>query len=269
MRFRTPPLSFLLLLPLAVGCRNNRGDVLEAEVRGRDRELRELRTECDTIRTTNEALERELYRQRGIVPPPNLNNRTPDRSALPAGLREVALGSGTGGIDDDRAPGDEALMVVIVPKDDDGQSVRAVGAVTITAREIDPQGAKTFLSSWEISATDLRRYWKSGLLSTGYSITLPWKKVPTRTKMRVEVRFVSPDGRVYEAERDITIRPPAPGSGTPGGTTPANPAEQPADSTTPPEGLLPANVLPMPAPVSLRDAIRIRMPVPSPDPNEP
>ena len=32
MRFRTPPLSFLLLLPLAVGCRNNRGDVLEAEV---------------------------------------------------------------------------------------------------------------------------------------------------------------------------------------------------------------------------------------------
>jgi len=252
----------LPILPLmAVGCRNNRGDVLEAELRGREREVRELRSELDTTRATNEAFERELYRQRGVVPPLNLNNRTPsDRSALPAGLKEVALGSGTGGIDEDRVPGDEALMVVIVPKDDDGQSVRAVGAVVITAREIDPQGAKTFLSSWEISATDLRRYWKSGLLSTGYQITLPWKKLPTRTKMRVELKFVSPDGRVYEAERDVTIRPPAPGSI-------ATPAEQSAEVV--PEGFLPSNTLPMPASVPLRDAIRIRQPVPSPDPNEP
>jgi hypothetical protein len=62
------------------------------------------------------------------------------------------------------------------------------------------------LSSWEISAADLRRTWKTGLFSTGYFVVLPWKCPPSTEKMRVVAQFETADGHLYETDKDITIR---------------------------------------------------------------
>src|SRR5262249_56036998 len=56
-------------------------------------------------------------------------------------------------------------------------------------------------------ADELRGTWGSGLLSTGYYVILPWKSWPASDKLRVVTQLVLPDGRVFEADKDVTIRP--------------------------------------------------------------
>ena len=45
-----------------------------------------------------------------------------------------------------------------------------------------------------------------GLLSIGYMIQLPWKTPPRIETIRVVVRFILPDGRAYEADKDLKVR---------------------------------------------------------------
>lgn len=190
----------VLALFVAAGCRNSRGELVEAELRTKERMLRETREELERSRLINESLEKEfLRRQQGL--PPNRDN---------SGLlspKDIVIGNGTGGVDDDRLPGDEALMVVVVPRDEDGNPVRVVGILTVTAWEILPGGVKSPLSSWEINADDLRKTWKQGLLGSGYFVTLRWKKLPTQERLRVAAQLTLPDSRSYEADKDIPIRP--------------------------------------------------------------
>lgn len=189
----------LLGLALAAGCRAPRSDLVEAELRTKERLLRETREELDRARLMNEALERDyLNRQAGAPPGPSSALLSP---------KDIVIGSGTGGLDEDLKPGDEALQVVVVPRDEDRNPVRAVGTLNVAVWEIAPTGVKIPLSTWEVGASDLRRTWKSGLIGSGYHVVLNWKKLPTQERLRIAAQLVLPDGRVYEADKDVSVRP--------------------------------------------------------------
>ncbi len=103
--------------------------------------------------------------------------------------------------------------MVAEPLDADNQAVKVPGSLFIQALEITPAGLKQPLSTWQISDDELRRSWRAGLLSTGYVLVLPWKVWPTNDKLRVVVQFHTADGRLFEADKDVTIRVvPAAGS---------------------------------------------------------
>ncbi len=100
----------------------------------------------------------------------------------------------------------------------------------------------------------LRRSWRSGLLTTGYVLNLPWKVWPSTEKLRVTAVLQLTDGRVFEADKDITVRltpvnrrpalvpddktgpsfPPAPHSTDDGGP-PLLPSPRPINPTKPPK----------------------------------
>ena len=81
------------------------------------------------------------------------------------------------------------LQVFVEPRDGDGHTLKAPGTLTVHAFEITTEGLKKPLCSWEVSANESRRSWKSGLLSTGYSLVLPWKVWPSYDKVRVVAQF--------------------------------------------------------------------------------
>jgi hypothetical protein len=221
--------SLGLLLAIA-GCRAPRSDLVEAELRTKERALRETREELDRSRLMNEALEREFLRRN------QTDASRPDNAAI-LSPKDIVLANGTGGVDDDGIPGDEALQVVVVPRDEDGNPVRAVGVLSVAAWEIMPGGVKVPLSTWEVNALDLRRTWKSGLLGSGYHVVLKWKKLPTQVRLRVAVQLKLPDGRVYEVDKDIPIRPLKQIAPLPGNIMPSAPDDGPA--ITPPAQILP------------------------------
>ena len=198
--------SFCLLLPcacafLVVGCHSNSArDLLEAELRTREEDLREAKEELYRQQCENQALLRETaaVRQGG----PKL---TPEQAAQTYRLKQIALGRGTGGLDNDDCPGDEALQIIVEPKDCDGHTIKAPGALHVEALDISPEGIKTPFSTWDVPPDQVRRSWRSGFLSTGYSLVLPWRSWPANEKVRVVARFVVSDGRVFEAEKDVTV----------------------------------------------------------------
>jgi hypothetical protein len=230
-------LVVLGLCPLTVGCQpNKRYDAIEAELRTRNRELLETRAALEQSRTLNRAYEQQQQLTAPHGPP----------ATLPTGgvfVRDVQLARGTGGLDEDGAPGDEALMVVVVPRDDDGSAVKVPGRLQVSALEVTPQGLKNPIGNWDISPERLRPTWRSGVLSTGYFVTLPWQTFPTTERVRVLVRLSTIDGRAFEADRDVTVRPvyQAVPRGNPHATTPVVPSPGPHPDTVlpPPADLVP------------------------------
>jgi hypothetical protein len=235
----------LFLLPAALcfilsGCRHGR-DLVEAELRTKDRDLHCIRDELYRSESFNESLRRELCALRGISP----SHLTPEGASQTYGVTTVTLGRGTGGYDADGAPGDEALQVVLEPKDPDGHTIKAPGTVEVQALEITKEGLKTPISAWNVSPDQLRRSWKSGLLSTGYSLVLPWQMWPSSEKIRVVVRFKLEDGRLFEADKDVTVR-----------VAPEHKRRMPpADGIMPPEPIPPPKEFEAPQPRKLQRSI--------------
>ena len=202
--------AFLLffLLPLiffSTGCRN-KTDLVEAELRTRDRQYREALEEQRNAEARLEAsqLENDALRKGSKI--------TPEQAASTYGLKKIVLGRATGGFDHDGLPGDELLQVVVEPRDYDDHTIKAPGTLQIYALETNAQGIKAPLCMWDIPAGQLRQSWKQGLLSTGYTLTLPWKVLPVTEHVRVVVRFTTPDQRAYETDKDIKVRV-VPGAG--------------------------------------------------------
>lgn len=200
---------FLFPFSLMLGCHSSHR--LEQELRHKDLELDELRGELHKTEAFNHALGRQLQEVHQVQPcvPPGPCAKVPsDIGYLTAGVKEIVLGRQTGGYDDDRIPGDEALQVVVEPRDSDGSAIKAPGTLRIAAFQITSQGLKQPLSAWELAPEDLRRTWKSGLLNTGYYVIVPWKVWPSTEKLRVVAQLILIDGRIFEADKDVTIRLP-------------------------------------------------------------
>lgn len=189
------------LLAATSGCRSN-SDLVEAELRNRNEDLRTMRAELVKAEFINDALAREVSALRQQGP----GKITPEQAAQTTTLKEIVLTRQTGGYDQDRQPGDESLMIAFEPKDGDGHTIKAPGSLQVTAQEVSKEGLKTTLCAWDVSAEEVRRGWKDGFFFKGYQVILPWKSWPNSEHLRITVRFYLADGRVFEADKDVTVR---------------------------------------------------------------
>ncbi len=227
----------MALTAFASGCRSC--DRVESALRTRENEVRELREELERSELYNQALQQELRVMRGET-----CAQPGEQPCVGYPVRSLTLGRQTGGRDADCGEGDSALQVVMEPRDPEGQPIKAPGTALIQVLEITSEGLKRPLSAWEISADQMRQSWRSGLLTTGYVLTLRWKIHPATDKLRVVAQLRLTDGRVFEADKDITIRLPA------GAKRSAAPPMPPADPVPVPD----KTPLPPPQPVDPSDA---------------
>lgn len=194
----------ILITSGLTGCRGGgraARDNLESELRNREEDVRQLREDLDRAECFNQALSRELSAVR-CEPGPN---GVVERPSMPYPVQTLRIGRGTGG----RAAecgGDDALQLQVEPVDCEGQTIKAPGNLYVEVTEITKEGLKRPLSSWDLPQDQLRGKWQNGLFSTGYMLTLPWKAPPMSEKLRVLARLSMLDGRVFEADRDITVR---------------------------------------------------------------
>ncbi len=259
MRQPVTLLIVALLATVVAGCRTApRKDLVEAELRVKDQDLRELRSDLERTEAYNQFLQRELKATQGAVPPGVADG------VSPAGVRSIVLGRQTGGIDEDGLPGDEALQVVLEPRDGDNHTIKAAGAVHIQALEVTLEGVKKPLSSWHVDPESLRKAWRTGLLSTGYFLNLPWKNWPSSTKVRVIVQFVGQDERLFEADRDVVVRlAPEAQRKTPGVEGP--PFPMPSDGPSLPGLPREGDILPQPRKVEPEKKDEKELPKEQPD----
>ena len=217
------------------GCKpNKRYDLIEAELRTRERELEDTRAALEQSRNLNRAYAQQSP---GAVPPPGTPAYIP--------VKEITLGRGTGGVDEDGVPGDDGLMVVVIPKDEDGSPVKVPAQVQIAAWEVTPAGLKRQIGNWTVPPEKVRPTWRSGLISTGYFVPIAWQTYPSTERVRILVRLTTLDGRAFETDKDVIVKlcqtprvapPVGPVTpSTPGGREPLHP--DPAPPTGVPPGV--------------------------------
>jgi hypothetical protein len=208
---------WVCLVMLNMGCFSSSArqaqELLEADLRSQERHIQELKAELDRKEGVIHGLDYEVERMQQSAS----GARQPGEPQAPGIVKDIALGRLTGGYQQNaRINFDDSLQVVLEPRDSDGHAIKVPGSVHIDLFEITPQGLKTPLSSWDISQRELRRLWDQPLIGgPSYRIILPWKAIPTMDKLRVVARFTTLDGKLYEAERDVTIKLP-PGAPRPG-----------------------------------------------------
>ncbi|MBM4072119.1 MAG: hypothetical protein FJ271_24810 [Planctomycetes bacterium] len=255
--------------------------LLEAELRSREMQFRELLDDYDRVQHHNHAIEHELAAMRqGWAPPPEVAAHT-------VTVQKITLGRMTGGTDIDGCYGDDGLLVVVEPRDCENQTLKAPGSLHIMALAVDPHGLKAPVGTWDVPPDQLRYTWKQGLLSNGYSVTVPFQVPPMTENVRVAVRLVMPDGRTFETDKDVKVKLAArhqrpgiapdgpmvvPPSMGPRGMGPAigppppiappgTPQDTPIFMPRPAPDAMPAPAPPGPE-QSLRSAIRVNRPVP-------
>jgi hypothetical protein len=223
----------LTLAAAAGGCHSC--DKVESELRARESELLAARGELFHCQAANQSLELELKSLRGEGAA-----SCPDGPVPVYPVKSLVLGRGTGGRNEDGCPGDEALEIHLQPNDSEGQPVRVAGIARVEAIEISPEGLKHPLSAWDVPADELKRSWRSGLLSTGYVLVLPWKQWPSTERVRVVAQLQLADGRVFEADKDVRVRVTPPDRRPAPAPAPPKPAPGPPKPADPPEEVLPA-----------------------------
>lgn len=199
------PLVWILAFLIGVtgpGCRSKTNGV-ENALRLTEESLRESREELQKQSVYTSALEHELRIIRGEV-----YAGQPGKPVAVFPVRSVVLGRQTGGHDSLNGTGDDGLQVIIEPQNADGRPIQVPGDAMLQVLEVTQEGHKRLLSSWYVDKDQIKASWKMGLLSQGYNLILPWKVIPTTDKLRLLLQFRLEDGRVFEADRDITVRLP-------------------------------------------------------------
>ncbi len=194
-------LPVLLLLALSAGCRS-RSDLVERQNHDLEVALREAHEQVLNTQAYAEAVQHELDCMRVARSPGHPLPEAPDPAFA---LKSIALSRQTGGICTDDLPGDDALEVVVEPIDLDGHAIKAPGTLRVELFQVTGNSKKP-ISAWQIGNGQLRVHWRSGLFSSGYAVTLPWKTWPNSESLHVAATFTLPDGRSFSDEKDVTVK---------------------------------------------------------------
>ncbi len=138
-------------LAFALGCHNC--DRVEQELRAKDTELREMRELLERSDCYNKAMQADPSSVRGDYCPFPGNGTEGLPPLYP--IRSLTLGRQTGGYDTTNCSTDDALQVVLEPRDCDNHAIKVPASALIQALEITPEGLKHPLSTWEINPDQL------------------------------------------------------------------------------------------------------------------
>jgi hypothetical protein len=115
----------------------------------------------------------------------------------------------TSGIDLDQQPGDDALRVVFEPRNAAGQFVPQAGELTVVVLDPAAPGDAAHVARWDLSAREVGEWILASRPDPGIAIQLKWpEKRPDHGKLKMFVRYTTPQGAEIETSSDVFITVP-------------------------------------------------------------
>jgi len=215
-------------LPLA-GCARGNVELLEAQLRSRESELRSLHGRLELQEQELAQSEREIrLLQQQLAD----NSVTPEALTRVSRIEKIEINSPlTGALDQDGYPGDDVLNVVVSPLDGRGDVVRLDGEIEIEALDPSLPENERSLGRWQIGLDDAETAWHEGFIGQGYQLTTPWQRIPQSKEVILLARYKTPDGREFSATKNIKVNP------APAGTPALLPLPHAKNDTLPTPGL--------------------------------
>jgi len=210
---RRAPSAMACLLLCAAGCLGHRGEteLLEARLRQQQnradayaRDLAEAHEELQLARRDADLLRRQIADGGGTPLPSEFTEQLFEAT----GIRFNGLM--TGGRDRDDEPGDETLVAVITPHDDQGDDVKLIGTIELEVLDMSLPESDRRIARWSFTPEQARGLWKNGMFSRGFQWEAAWPQAPGSEELLLHASLTAPDGRKFDATHPITITPPRP-----------------------------------------------------------
>jgi hypothetical protein len=132
----------------------------------------------------------------------------------------------TGGLDRDGTGGDEGIMVMVEPRNREGQLVKTPGAVSVVVMDPAQRGDAARVARWDFQVHEFDQHFKSSTFGRGLQFELDWPNGPPQNRdLLVFVRYITSDGTKITSDAPLSVRlasdtPREPRSRLKGGETP-------------------------------------------------
>ena len=122
-------------------------------------------------------------------------------------VEKIELGR-SGGIDTDKKPGHDAVVVFLKPIDADGSTLKAPGDVKIQLFDLAESKKKNLFAEFVFSVDEARKHFTAGLMFYQYRFTCPWPddKLPAHADLTLRVEFTDYlTGKTHTAQKTCKI----------------------------------------------------------------
>jgi hypothetical protein len=115
----------------------------------------------------------------------------------------------TSGCDLDGQPGDDGLRIVVEPRNAAEQVIAEAGSLSIVVLDPSKQGEAARIARWDFDERATRQLMADTAPRRGIKLELPWPgAAPAAHRLQLFVRYITPDGRRLQADREVFVTPP-------------------------------------------------------------
>jgi hypothetical protein len=136
---------------------------LEEERNTLIREKKELTSQFEKSKSENKNLKKRIQVRDNL--PPGVEPKNLYR------LQKINITKYTDFYDKDKDGKKEKLIVYIQPIDDDGDMVKAPGAVEVRLQDPNKNDDQVPVGQWRVEPNQLKKLWFTGFISTSYKLT--------------------------------------------------------------------------------------------------
>jgi len=191
-------------------------ELLEAEIRQHQDALREAQNKSAELESQLTVARRETELLRTQIAQAGTKAPLPEQTSAIARLAGVKINTLlSGGKDRDGNPGDDVLVALIAPHDEQGDLVKIAGEIEIEAYDLTRTGDDKRVGRWSYSPEQAAQAWHSGFVGAGLQFELPWQVLPSASELVVHARLKTTDGRQFDTNTPLKVNPPQTASAPP------------------------------------------------------
>jgi len=196
--------SVLCLLSFAAGCENanNIRTPLVEQIGNLTEQKKQLENQLEQTRSENEQLTKQMHVLSGL--PKEVKGENLYR------LEKIKIGKYTGFFDKDDDGTKEKLIVYIQPIDEEGDIIKATGAVDVQLWDLDSSEAnQALLGQWHVEPGELKKLWFASLVTINYRFTfdIADKVKSFNEPLTVKIAFTDYlSGKVFKEQKVIKPR---------------------------------------------------------------
>ncbi len=198
--------SVLCLLSFAAGCENANSirTPLVEQIGNLTEQKKQLENQLQQTRAENKQLTKQMHVLSGL--PEEIKGENLYR------LEKIKIGKYTGFFDKDDDGTKEKLIVYIQPIDEEGDIIKATGAVEVQLWDLDSSEAnQALLGQWHVEPGELKKLWFATLVTINYRLTfdIADKVKSFDESLTVKVTFTDYlSGKVFKEQK--VIKPQSP-----------------------------------------------------------
>ncbi|MHC4158601.1 MAG: hypothetical protein ACYSSO_05935 [Planctomycetota bacterium] len=188
------------LLGFLTGCENGGRLSPAEEIKLLKQEKTQLQNQLGQFESENEQLKRQLQVLSDLSPEARVENLYQ--------LQKIKITRYTGFYDKDEDGKKEKLIVYIQPIDEEGDIVKATGAVDVQLWDLNRPNGEALLGQWRVEGEELKKNWFATLIIINYRLTFDAAEIIETLQEPVTVRVTFTDyisGKVFKEQKVISL----------------------------------------------------------------